>query len=75
MGYNFDELPEYTKTEIGRIRDRIRKYEEAATKLDGLDPETKATILMSLKESIARDELNIKVIENNFANMSDVIKK
>ncbi len=73
MDYN--NMSDYTKAEIGRIRDRIRKYQDAATKLDGLDSETKATILASLKESISRDELNIKMIENNVAQMSDVIKK
>lgn len=61
--------------EIERLKEKIRKYQEATTKLDGLDNETKAIVLASLKESIRGFDLNIKMIENNLAQMSDVIKR
>lgn len=61
--------------EIERLKEKIRKYQEATTKLDSLDNETKAIVLASLKESIRGFDLNIKMIENNLAQMSDVIKR
>ena len=68
-------MSDYTKAEIGRLNEKIRRYQEAATKLDGLDPETKATVLESLKESIRGFDLNIKMIEHNVSQMSDVLKR
>jgi len=61
--------------EIERLKEKIRQYQEASTKLDGLDNKTKEIVLTALKESIRGFDLNIKMIENNLAQMSDVIKK
>ena len=61
--------------EIERLKEKKRTNQEATTKLDGLDNETKAIVLASLKESIRGFDLNIKMIENNLAQMSDVIKR
>ena len=61
--------------EIERIKTRIQNYKEATTKLDRLDPKTKEVVLMAIRNAIFFDEVNLKQVENNLAQMADVIKK